>query len=554
MTLRARILLPVALLGLVAVLISGASLWLQHRIGVAVDRVQTAGEAALALSEVRSVSRALQRDALNAIFEPEAGRRAILARFDRRVEAFVALVARVEAAPSVAGVAELEGFAALQGEVLAALRRVRDRAAAGDAAGAHALFIDEVRGREREASLVTDPFLDRQAEEIAALTAAADRLRTTAFHVVLWGSLAGIVGAVAAGSWIASRRVATPLAALTAVIERMARRDMSGEVPFRGNADEIGVIARAVGVFRDEMVRADALERAQADAAAREEARRRTTDGLVAGFVAEMDRIAGGLSAAGAGLRTDADRLADLARRTSEDAASTREAAQRVAENVQTVASATEELSASIREISSRLGEATGMTREAVAQAGEAVGRMQELSEAARQVGEIVGLISTIAGQTNLLALNATIESARAGEAGRGFAVVAGEVKELANQTARATEDVQERVAAIRAATDGAGAAIERITGTISRVSEITGTIAAAVEQQTAATSEISRTVSATSADTDTVRADIARLADGARTTDDVAEALLASATTVAGDASSLGNAVGGFEKALRSA
>ncbi|HEY0952743.1 MAG TPA: methyl-accepting chemotaxis protein [Nocardioides sp.] len=286
---------------------------------------------------------------------------------------------------------------------------------------------------------------------------------------VVMAVLLAIAGALVA--WLVATRMSRRMSRLTAAMSALAERDLTVSVPEDGG-DEIGTMSRALNLAVQHLH--DLLEEISAEAG-------------------RVDDASKGLD----GVRTDLITSADAATQLTTAAAGS---AGEVTEHVQTLSVGSEEMSASIREISGSAQEAATVARESVGLAGDVEGVMRTLSESSARIAEVVDVITTIAGQTNLLALNATIEAARAGEAGRGFAVVAGEVKDLASQTARATEEVASRVAAIKGDTDNAVRAITAITETIGRVDGYQAAIAAAVEEQTATTNEMAQNVASAAA------------------------------------------------------
>ncbi|MDG5496560.1 methyl-accepting chemotaxis protein [Niveispirillum sp. BGYR6] len=342
----------------------------------------------------------------------------------------------------------------------------------------------EVTGRLRSSQTAVQDQLGPQ------VVAGIDTSRTTSIAL---GIVAVLLGA--AVSWIIARSITGPVAALTGTMGRLANADLTVDVPFTHHRDEMGDMARAVEVFKTNGLERQRLEAEQTAQREAREKRAQRLEALMRGFDNQVQSLVGQLGAASTQMRASAQSMSALSEQTSNQSVTVAGAAEQASANVQAVASATEELSASLEEITRRVAESAQVTREAYEKAEHTNETVATLSEAAGRIGTVVQLIQDIAGQTNLLALNATIEAARAGEAGKGFAVVASEVKSLANQTAKATEEISGQVQQVQDATQQAVAAIQSITGTIAKVNEISAAIAAAIEEQGAATQEIARNV-----------------------------------------------------------
>jgi methyl-accepting chemotaxis protein len=326
-------------------------------------------------------------------------------------------------------------------------------------------------------------------------------------------------------------------------------------VPGAGRADEIGSMARAVEIFKDGLIETDRLRAAQEQqraAAARE--RRNTMAELAAKFEAGAGTVVEAVGSAAGELRSTAQSMAATADEATRQTATVAAASEEASQSAQAVAAAVEELNASIGEIALQVNQSAKVAGAAVDQANSANSEVQGLALAAQKIGDVVKLISEIAAQTNLLALNATIEAARAGEAGRGFAVVASEVKALANQTAKATDEISAQVGAIQGATQSSVGAIQDITTTIGRVSEIAGAIAAAVEQQGAATLEIARNVAEAARGTGAVSENIAGVNDAARETGVAATRVVHSAAELSQSGEMLKSQVDAFLREVRAA
>jgi methyl-accepting chemotaxis protein len=293
-----------------------------------------------------------------------------------------------------------------------------------------------------------------------------------------------------------SRSIVRPLQAMTALMGKLASGDTALAVPGREKRDETGAMARAVETFRQNMIESERLKAEQERLKAAAEAEKKATMNRMADtFEAEVRGVVDTIASAATEMQKSAQSLSATAEQSSRQASAVAAGSEEAATNVQTVASAAEELSSSIAEISRQVAQSSKIAGQAVSDATRTNEQVQSLAEAAQKIGEVVKLINDIAAQTNLLALNATIEAARAGEAGKGFAVVASEVKSLANQTAKATEEIGAQIASVQGATQDAVAAIKSIGTTIGTINEITTGIASAVEEQGAATQEIARNV-----------------------------------------------------------
>jgi methyl-accepting chemotaxis protein len=349
-------------------------------------------------------------------------------------------------------------------------------------------------------------------------------------------------------------RVVRPMNAMTRTMTKLAGGDKTVEIPARENKDEIGEMAKAVDVFKQNMIRADELAAEQEAEQTKKEQRQVAIEGYIATFESGVRGSLDTLASAATEMRATSQSMSATAEETSAQATTVAAAAEQASANVQTVATATEELSSSVSEIGRQVSESTRIAGQAVSEATRTNTTVHGLSAAAQKIGDVVKLISDIASQTNLLALNATIEAARAGDAGKGFAVVASEVKSLANQTAKATEEISAQVAAMQGATSEAVTAIQSIGGIIASINEIATTIASAVEEQGAATQEIARNVHEAALGTGQVSSNIVGVNQAAAETGTAANQVLSSAEELGKQAETLRGDVNSFLAKIRAA
>ena len=364
--------------------------------------------------------------------------------------------------------------------------------------------------------------------------------------------IAVISGGIA---WFLGRSISRPLGMLGSRMKALAEGQLDGDIPGVGRGDEVGKMAATVQIFKDNALRMRDMEKSETENQARTASERRSMmENLASDFERSVNGIVRSVSTAAAGMQSTAQSMTATASDASARAATVGAASQSASSNVGTVAAAAEELSSSVTEISRQVARSSEIASKAVADAERTNATVHLLSTGAEKIGEVVKLIHSIAAQTNLLALNATIEAARAGESGRGFAVVASEVKALANQTAKATEEISGQVAAMQQSTGDAVAAINGISQTIAQMSEITSSISTSIEQQGDATREIARNIQSAAAGSSEINAHIGGVTSAAEATGKAATDVLSNARELDNQSGMLRSAVDGFLEKVRAA
>jgi methyl-accepting chemotaxis protein len=408
-----------------------------------------------------------------------------------------------------------------------------------------ALYVGLIKNYAGQPVGILEVIKDTTEYEAAAASAQRD---------LILGTVAILAGAVLL-AFLLGRGLSRPLTAITAIMNRLARGETDIAIPGSDRRDELGSMAAAVDVFRRNMIEASSLREAQETDKQRSEAEKQALQRQMADrFEADVKGVVGAVAGATQDMQRVAGEITASVNGTSERAAAAAAASEEASTSVSTVAAATEELASSVSEIGRQVTHSTHVADNAVTKARQTTEMVESLAAAAEKIGDVLQLISAIASQTNLLALNATIEAARAGEAGRGFAVVAAEVKGLASQTAKATEEIAGQVNEIQAATGNCVTAIGSISDTIREISGIATTIAAAVEEQGSATREIARSVQQVSTGTSEVSRNVAGASHAADQSRQLAGNVLTASGELSEQAKTLMKSVDTFLAGLRNA
>jgi len=538
-------------------LTAGTGIWQMNKIGVEIVGI---AERDLPLTKsltkvtVYQLEQAVEFERGIRLGETMSERPEIVADYDKSVKKFEALTVKIEkefklaetisgeAKEAVASLEEREIFEStltslkyldkLHMDYDMLSRQVFSLIKAGDINEARAI-IPKIEMEQEELVVGLEKLLF-EVEEFtlkAAVTAEAHEKFALILMIAI-SVFAFVVGLISAIVLI-KRSITRPLNEVVTGITALTSGDLSLEVKVY-NDDEIGAVAKAYAVFRENLVRTRQLEKEQEEKRLAEEERKAVVTSATSEFVSNIGEIVETVSSASTELQNTAQSMSSIAEETSSQASAVAAASEEASSNVQTVASATEQMSASISEINSQVADASRAAKTAVENVAVTAGQMNALAQTADKIGNVVSIISDIAEQTNLLALNATIESARAGEAGKGFAVVASEVKALANETAKATESISKHISEIQTATGEAVDSIDEVGKTIKLIEETSTAIAAAMEEQGIATQEVSRNVQEAASGTQDVSSNIAGVTQASQE----AGAASGQVTTAAGELS----------------
>ncbi len=556
MKLAPRLLAPLIIVALSAAITVGVAVRSSITLQAEIAQQQVTSTQLVTIREIISLIRLIQRDLLQMVEETEEDKLNELAQDMVTARARMAeLLQTLRSISTETEVAQLGLFNTTIQVFFAEMRKAQDMALKNLKLEAYELTKGVAERSVKDATTIAERFATEKEEANKAALDDVMHQQDTARITVIATAALGIGLAMIASLLIVIGSVTRPLKRVTASMQRLAAGDLTVDLPPSRRKDEIGVLIDAMRVFKDNAQRMrDMEEERQRSAEDAERSRKAMLQSLAGAFESKVAGVIGTVSQAARALLSNAENLNGAADTTLKESAEAAQAAERASANVQTVAAAAEELTAAINEIGRQIDQSSAMAGKAVGVLDATNAAVTELNLAASRIGDVVQLIGSIAAQTNLLALNATIEAARAGEAGRGFAVVAQEVKNLANQTASATEDVTRQIQAMQGATGNVVGAMEGIGEIIRSITANTTDIAAAIEQQGAATAEIARNVQEAADGTNTVNSSITSVNRAAEQTGSAANAMRSAAETLTDQSHRLETEVDTFVREIRTA
>jgi len=550
-----KIMLLVASCSLVTLIVAGAGYFGISRLSASLSAIEITSRNVQAATELSRLALALNRSEYVLASDPtEDSLRENTRKIDAERKQLATVLARLKTLGSPEQRHLISAIEAGHGAYLASqdetIAKVRKHGATVEVSEGQMIITDAamtgstVAGRLEKAVQVYTESAEAQATTIFAHAAG---IKSTAQFMMVSVTVVGALAGLVFGILLGRAGISKPLELATRDLRRLAEGDTGIAIFGKDRGDEIGLIAATLDVFKQNILRNRAMEaesRTAAEQAARDRAQAMTG---MAALEATISGVVNTLSSAAEAMQSSSQSMSGMSKAASTQAVAVAAAAENASANVETVASAAEELTSSIGEISHRIALAATVSEQAVGQASRTSDIVTGLAKIADHIGEVVGMISAIAGQTNLLALNATIEAARAGEAGKGFAVVAEEVKTLANQTAKATEDIGRQVTSVRTATSQAVLAIQDIVATIGEINHISAEIARAMDQQGVATREIARNIDQAARGTHEVATNIGKVTHETEEVGIIADRVLEASRALAGQSELLRETVADF-------